>query len=52
MNDEQLEKLEQDLREQIKSGATTDEIEEWADAYAFSRRDLIEVIRRQMTRGI
>ena len=38
-------KLIKDLEAQIKTGATTAEIEAWADAYTFGRADLIEVIR-------
>jgi hypothetical protein len=45
MNQTQLLELRDDLVRQFQSGATTDDIEEWADAYSFDRRDLVELVR-------
>ena len=42
---EEIAKLRNDLVAMIRSGASTDEIDEWADAYTFGRRACIEVIR-------
>ena len=40
-----IKKLREAVEGEINAGATTEEIDEWADSYAFGRRDLIEVIR-------
>ena len=45
MTKQQLDDLRTALERLIVSGATTDEIEEWADAYEFSRADLIDLYR-------
>lgn len=45
MNEAELLKLRDELMHEFQSGETTDDIEEWADAYAFSRRDLIDLLR-------
>ncbi len=42
---EEIAKLRDELTAKIRSGATTEEIDQWADAYTFGRRDCIEVIR-------
>lgn len=44
-----IKKLRDEIEMEIKAGATTDEMDEWADSYAFGRRDLVEVIRLLLT---
>ena len=46
----ELENLRGELKRQFDRGATTDEIEQWADAYTFARRDLIELLRLMLER--
>ena len=43
MTDAELRRLRVELDALIRGGATIDEIEEWADAYAFTRADLINL---------
>jgi hypothetical protein len=45
MTTTQIEKLRHDIEAEIREGATTAEIETMAEAYAFSRCNLIDVIR-------
>ncbi len=45
LNTQQIAKLRQDIEAEIKSGATTDDLVEWMDSYAFGRADLLEVVR-------
>ncbi len=45
MTAEELTKLRADLEAEIRAGVPTEDIEEWADAYYFGRRDLVDLIR-------
>jgi hypothetical protein len=45
MTNAEVHSLGEELAAMLAAGATTDEIEEWANAYAFARRDLIDLLR-------
>lgn len=41
----ELQKLRTHLQAMINAGATTAQIDDWADTYAFTRADLIDLFR-------
>ena len=45
-----LERLRAQLQELLAVGTITEEIEEWANAYTFSRADLIDLYRLVLQR--
>jgi len=51
MTSEQLLRLHASLIAHFRAGSCTDEIELWADAYYFGRRDLIDLLRLLFERG-
>ncbi len=49
MTTAELHRLRDDLQALLATGATTAEIDDWADAYAFTRADLIDLMRLMAT---
>jgi hypothetical protein len=45
MAPDEINKLHLGIEAEIKAGATTEEIDEWLEAYYAGRQDLIDVIR-------